>query len=82
MALLPGHEASFKSQTNTFLNDPKSQNEVFGCFLKLSLLDWLDIANCGTTQVFQDLATLPDHEGSFKDHTNAFLNSPKSLKRV
>ena len=31
--------------------------------------------------VFQLLATLPGHEGSFKNHKNAFLNDPKSQKR-
>ena len=32
--------------------------------------------------VFQLSATLPLHEGSFKDDKNAFLNGPKSQKRV
>ena len=31
--------------------------------------------------VFQLLATLPGHEGSFKGHKNSFLNDPKSQKR-
>ena len=31
--------------------------------------------------VFQLSAMLPGHEGSFKDHKNAFLNDPKSQKR-
>ena len=30
--------------------------------------------------VFQLFAMLPGHEGSFKDHKNAFLNDPKSKK--
>ena len=30
--------------------------------------------------VFQLWATLPGHEGSFKDHINAFLNDPRSQK--
>ena len=31
--------------------------------------------------VFQHMATLPGHEGSFKKPRNAFLNDPKSPKR-
>ena len=31
--------------------------------------------------VFQRLATLPGHEGSFRNHKNAFLNDPKCQKR-
>ena len=31
--------------------------------------------------VFQHLATLPGHEGSFKDHKDAFMNDPKGQKR-
>ena len=31
--------------------------------------------------VFQHLATLPGHEGSFKSHKKAFLNDPKCQKR-
>ena len=31
--------------------------------------------------VFQLSAMLPGHEGSFKDHKNAFLNDPKGQKR-
>ena len=30
---------------------------------------------------FQHSATLPGHEGSFKDHKNAFLNDPKGQER-
>ena len=30
--------------------------------------------------VFQLSAMLPGHEGSFKDHKNAFLNDPKAQK--
>ena len=33
------------------------------------------------TNVFHHSATLPDHEGSFKCHKNAFLNDPKIQKR-
>ena len=32
--------------------------------------------------VFQLSAMLPGHEGSFKDHKNAFLNDPKGQKSV
>ena len=41
LATLPGHEGSFKSRRNTFLNDPRGQK---GGFLDLGLLDGLDIA--------------------------------------
>ena len=39
--MLTGHEGSFKSVRNAFLNDPKCQK---GGFLDLGLLDRLDIA--------------------------------------
>ena len=39
--MLTGHERSFKSVKNVFLNDPKCQK---GVFLDLGLLDRLDIA--------------------------------------
>ena len=48
-AMLPGHEGSFKDHKNAFLNDPKSQKEVFGHFLEFGLLDRLDIAYCEST---------------------------------
>ena len=32
--------------------------------------------------VFQRSATLPGHEGSFKNHKNVSLNDPKSQKDV
>ena len=41
---LPDHEGSFKSHKNAFLNDPKSQKEVFGHFLDFGMMDRLDIA--------------------------------------
>ena len=44
------HDGSFKNQKNAFLNDPKSQKEVFGHFLEFGLLDRLDIAYCDSTK--------------------------------
>ena len=46
LATLPGPAESFKDHENAFLNDPKSQKEVFGHFLEFGLLDRLDIAYC------------------------------------
>ena len=49
----------------------------------LSLFCWVDfiLHIVIVLNVFQLSATLPGHEGSFKDHKNAFLNDPKSQKR-
>ena len=47
-----GHEGSFKKYKNAFLNDSKSQKEVFGHFLELGLLDRLDVAYCDSTECF------------------------------
>ena len=58
----------------------RAKNEVFGHFLEFGLLDRLDIGYCDSTKCFQCSATLPGHEGSFKDHKNAPLNDPKSQK--
>ena len=41
LAFLLGHEGSFKSRKNTFLNDPKCQKQGF---MDLRLVDCLDIA--------------------------------------
>ena len=49
-----------------------------------SLVCWIDLILhiLIVLNVFQLSATLPLHEGSFKDDKNAFLNGPKSQKRV
>ena len=49
----------------------------------LSLVCWIDLILhiLIVLNVFQLSATLPLHEGSFKDDKNAFLNGPKSQKR-
>ena len=59
----------------------KAKNEVFGHFLEFGLLDRTDTAYFDSTKCFQPSAMLPGHEGSFKDHKNAFLNDPNSQKR-
>ena len=48
-----------------------------------TLVCWIDLIlhNVIVLNVFQHSTTLPDHEGSFKCHKNAFLNDPKSQKR-
>ena len=48
-----------------------------------SLVCWTDLILhiVIVLNVFQLLATLPCHEGSFKNHKNAFLNDPRSKKR-
>ena len=51
-ATLPDHERSFKDHKNIFLNDPKSQKEVFGHFLDFSVLDQLDIAYSDSIKCF------------------------------
>ena len=47
-----------------------------------TLVCWIDLIlhNVIVINVFQHSTTLPDHEGSFKCHKNAFLNDPKSQK--
>ena len=59
----------------------KAKKEFFAIFQ--SLVCQIDLILCIVTvlNVFQHQATLPGHEGSFKDHKNAFLNDPKSQKR-
>ena len=49
-----------------------------------SLVSWTDLILHIVTllNVFQHQATLPGHERLFNDHKNAFLNQPKSQKRV
>ena len=81
-----GHEMalaeSFKNHKNAFLNDPKTQKEVFGHFLKFCLLDPLDIASCDCTKCFPTFLVVTDHEGSFQNLKNVFLNDPKAEKGV
>ena len=50
LAILPGHEGSFKDHKNIFLNDPKSEKGVLDHFLEFALLDRLDIAYCDSTK--------------------------------
>ena len=59
--------------------EPKKRFLVIFC----SLICWMDLTlhNVIVLNVFQHSTTLPDHEGSFKCHKNAFLNDPKSQKR-
>ena len=52
MAMLPGHEGSFKDHKNAFLNDPKGQKRVFCHFLEFGLFDRDDIACCDSTKRF------------------------------
>ena len=49
-AMLPGRKGSFKNHKNAFLNELKSQNEVFGHFHMFGQLDRLDIADCDRTK--------------------------------
>ena len=81
-ARLPGLEGSFKSHTNAFLKDPKSQKKGFLAIF-WSLVCWIDLIShiVIVLNVFQRLATLPGHAGSFKNQKNAVLNDPKSQKR-
>ena len=55
-----------------------AKNKVF-----LTLVGWIDLILHITIElnVFDNLATLPGHGGSFKSHKKAFLNDPKSQKR-
>ena len=48
----------------------------------LSLVCWIDLILHIVIEldVFQLWAMLPGHDGSFKDHKNAFLNDPKGQK--
>ena len=75
------HDGSFKNQKNAFLNDPKSQKKRFLAIF-WSYVCWIDLIlhNVMVLNVFKHSATLPDHEGSFKDHKYPFLNDPKGQK--
>ena len=48
-----------------------------------SMICWIDLILhiMIVLNVFQLSATLPGHEGSFKNHRNAYLSYPKSQKR-
>ena len=48
----------------------------------LSLVGWIDLILHIVVElnVFQHFATLPGHDGSFKNSQNAFLNDPKCQK--
>ena len=76
------YAGSFKNHKNTFLNDPKSQKKGF-LTIFWSLVCWIDLILhiVIVLNVFQPSAMLPGHEGSFKDHKNAFLNDPEAKKR-
>ena len=47
---LQGLKGSFNNLKNAFLNDPKSQKEVFGQFLEFRLLGRLDIPYYDSTK--------------------------------
>ena len=76
LAMLPGHEKSFKDHKNAFLNDSKGQKRFSAIFL--SLVCWIDLILHIVIElnVFQLSAMLTGREGSFKDHKNVFLNDP------
>ena len=65
---LLGHEGSFKDHKNAFLNDPKSQKRGFGHFLKLGLLDRLDITYSDSTKCLLTLDNMKDHSKISKMH--------------
>ena len=80
-ATLPLHEGSFKDDKNAFLNGPKSQKRFFLAIF-WSLVCYIDLILHIVIELddFQLSAMLPRHDGSFKDHKNAFLNDPKGQK--
>ena len=82
LARLPGHGGSFKSHKNAFLNDPKSQKEVFGHFLEFGRSDMLHTAYFDCTKWSLQLGYNIAHAGSFKNQKKAVLNDPKSQNRV
>ena len=60
----------------------KAKKEVFGHFLEFGVMDRLDILDIVLElNVLQLQAILPGHEGSFKNHKNAFFNDRKGQKR-
>ena len=70
-----GHEASVKYHKNAFLNDPNSQKKRFLAIFWSSVC-WIDLIMhiLIVLSVFQLLATLPGHKGSFKNQKNTILN--------
>ena len=71
-----------RSQKCIFGWSKRPKNRFSAIFL--SLVCWIDLILHIVIElnVFQLLAMLPCHEGSFNDNKNAFLNDPKSKKRV
>ena len=69
-----------RSQKCIFEWSKEPQKRFLAIFL--SLVCWIDLILHIVTvlNVFQYLATLPGHGGSFKNHKNAFLNDSKSQK--
>ena len=57
-----------------------ARNEVLGCFQEFGQLDRLDIAYCDRTKWSLRSGLCITHNGSFKNHKNAFLNDPNSQK--
>ena len=58
-----------------------AKNEVFGHFLEFGASDRLDIAYCDRTKWSLRSGLCITHNGSFKNHKNAFLNDPNSQKK-
>ena len=82
-ATLPLHEGSFKDDKNAFLNGPKSQKRgIFAIFWTLVCCIDLILHTVIVLNVFQHSTTLPDHEGSFKCHINAFWMIQRAKNEV
>ena len=70
-----------RSQKCIFEWSKEPKRRVLAIFWSLDC--WIDLILhiVLVLNVYQRSAMLPGHEGSFKDHKNAFLNDPKGQKR-
>ena len=69
-----------RSQKCIFEWSKEPKNTFLAIFWSLDCLIGMILHIVIVLDIFQHFATLPCHEGSFKNHKNAFLNDPKSQK--
>ena len=65
LATLPGHEGSFKGRKNAFWMIQRARKTFLAIFWSLDCLIGMILHIVIVLDIFQHLATLPCHEGSF-----------------
>ena len=68
LATLPGHEGSFKGRKNAFWMIQRARKTFLAIFWSLDCLIGMILHIVIVLDIFQHLATLPCHEGSFENH--------------